>query len=93
MEAGKGKLVNYRQLPASIWPALMDYWKVEFPEKEAERMLGAARMHAKNPVLPFEADSQAKRDSASGELRDLTQQWLAGVYQQLEAQRLARGFA
>jgi len=92
-QAGRGKLANYRQLPASIWPALMEYWKVDFSAEETSRMLGAAQMNAKNPVLPFEADSQAKRDSATTELRALTQQWLDGVYQQLEAQRLAQGFA
>jgi hypothetical protein len=92
-QAGDGKLINYRQLPTSIWPALMAYWKVDFSAEETARMLGTAQMNAKNPVLPFEADSQAKRDSATAELRALTQQWLDGVYQQLEAQRLAQGFA
>jgi hypothetical protein len=92
-QAGNGKLVNYRQLPTSIWPALMDYWRVEFSADETARMLGAAQLNAKNPFLPFEADSQAKRDSASPELRALTQQWLDGVYQQLESQRQATGFA
>ena len=91
--AGNGKLVNYRQLPTSIWPALMDYWQVEFPANETAQMLGAAQLNAKNPFLPFEPDSQAKRDSASPELRALTQRWLDGVYQQLEAQRQATGFA
>lgn len=91
--AGNGKLVNYRQLPTSIWPALMDYWQVEFTADETARMLGAAQLDAKNPFLPFETDSQAKRDSASPELRALTHQWLDGVYQQLEAQRQATGFA
>ena len=92
-QAGQGKLVNYHQLPAAIWPTLMNYWKVEFSADETGRMLGAAQLNAKNPVLPFEADSQAKRDSASTELRALTQQWLAGVYQQLESQRQSGGFA
>jgi len=92
-QAGRGKLVNYRQLPQAIWPALMDYWHVDFPGLEAAQMLDAARMNAKNPVLPFEPDSQAKREALTSELRELTQQWLDGVYQQLEAQRLAHGFA
>ena len=92
-QAGEGKLVNYRQLPASIWPALMEYWKVKFSAEETTHMLDAARLDAKNPVLPFEADSQAKRDSATAETRALTQQWLDGVYHRLEAQRQAQGFA
>jgi hypothetical protein len=92
-QASHGKLVNYRQLPASIWPALMEYWKVEFSAEETVRMLGAAQMNAKNPVLPFEADSQAKRDAVTEESRALTQQWLDRVYQQLESQRLAEGIS
>jgi hypothetical protein len=92
-QAGNGKLINYRQLPASIWPALMKYWNLEFSTEENARMLSAAQLNAKNPVLPFEPDSQAKRDSVSAEIRQLTQQWLDGVYQRLEAQRSATGFA
>jgi hypothetical protein len=91
-QAGKGKLVNYRQLPASIWPALMDYWNVEFSPDEMARMLDVARLDAKNPVLPFEADGQIKRDSATPEMRALTQEWLDGIYQRLESQRQAQGF-
>jgi hypothetical protein len=92
-QAGNGKLANYRQLPASIWPALMKYWNLEFSTEENARMLRAAQLNAKNPVLPFEPDSQAKRDSVSAEMRQLTQQWLDGVYQRLEARRSATGFA
>ena len=91
-QAGNGKLANYRQLPISIWPALMEYWGVEFSADETARMLGAAQWNAKNPFLRFEADDQAKRDSASPECRAFTQQWLDGVYQQLESQRQATGF-
>jgi hypothetical protein len=91
-QADDGKLVNYRELPASVWPALMKHWRVEFSPEQTARMLDAARLDAKNPVLPFAADSQAKRDSATPEMRALTQQWLEGVYQQLESQRQAQRF-
>ncbi len=92
VRGGRGKLVNYQQLPFSVWQPLMKYWNVESFADETARMLGVAQMNAKNPVLPFAADSQAKRDSASAELRAITKQWLDGVYQQLESQRLAQGF-
>lgn len=92
-QAGRGRLVNYRQLPTAIWPTLMDHWKLEFTTEQTARMLGAARLNAKNPVLPFAPDSDAKRNSASAEIRDLTKQWLEDVYQRLESQRLAGGFA
>jgi hypothetical protein len=56
-------------------------------------MLAAAELDAKNPGLPFAADSQAKQNSATPQLRAVTQQWLGGIYQQLEAQRHLNGFA
>jgi len=92
-QTGRGKLVNYQQLPWAVWPALVKYWKVDFAATEAAKMLEAARMDAKNPVRPFEADSQRKRESASAELRGLAQRWMEGVYQRLETQRLVGGFA
>ncbi|MCX6921983.1 MAG: sulfotransferase family protein [Verrucomicrobia bacterium] len=93
VRAGAGRLVNYHQLPAAIWPELMKYWKLEFSDAELSRMLTVSQMDAKNPVLPFESDSQAKRKSISADLCGLTRQWLDRVYEQLEAQRQVTGFA
>jgi hypothetical protein len=90
---GNGKLVNYRQLPETVWPVLMDHWGVKFSPEETRRMMDAARLDAKNPSLTFEPDSQAKNAAASTELRALTRQWLEPVYQELESQRGAGGFA
>lgn len=83
---GSGKLVNYRQLP-SIWPALMQHWKLNFSPEEMGRMLDAAKLNAKNPVLPFEDDTKEKNERATGKIRDLARQWLEPVYQELEKQR------
>jgi hypothetical protein len=93
VSAGGGRLVNYLQLPTAIWPELRKYWKVDFSDAEVARMLEAAQMDAKNPVLPFESDSRTKREWISAELRTLTHQWLDGVYEQLEARRQVAGFA
>jgi hypothetical protein len=92
-QAGNGKLVNYRQLPTAIWPELLSYWNVEFAPDQTTQMFGAAQWNAKNRALPFAADSKAKADSASPELRALTRQRLDEVYRRLESQRLAHGFA
>lgn len=89
-EAGKGRLVNYRQLPQAAWPALMDYWQVEFPPDAMEKMMAAAGFHAKNPHLPFSDDALAKELGATPEIRNAVRHWLDGVYQQLEIQRLAQ---
>lgn len=91
--AGRGKLLNYQQLPAAAWPALMEHWRVNFSAAENQLMLNAAQLNAKNPVLPFAPDSEAKQKSITPELRELTQRCMDGVYQELEAQRRLQGFA
>ncbi len=93
VKAGNGKLVNYRQLPDSIWPALMDYWQQSPSPDTITSMMAAARMNARNPALPFQPDSQAKVDTATPELRSIAHQWLDDIYQQLESCRHRRGFA
>jgi hypothetical protein len=91
--AGSGKLANYRQLPATLWPELLKYWQVDFSEADVARMLEAAQLDAKNPVLPFAPDSQSKQQSVSPELRQFTHDWLDGIYAQLEAQRQVSGLS
>ena len=92
VQGGTGKLVNYRQLPGAVWPALMDYWQLNLSADATAQMLAAAQMNAKNPCLPFAADSQAKRDLSPAVLGPVVEQWLQPVYQQLESQRQAVGF-
>lgn len=91
-QRGSGRLVNYRQLPALVWPALLQFWGVEFSPEESRRMLDAARLNAKNPVLPFEEDSQAKQRGAPEAVRVIARQWLEEVYGRLESLRRERGF-
>ena len=90
---GNGRLVNYRQLPDAVWPALMTYWKLEPGAEETARMLGASRMDARNPSLPYEVGNREGHAAVPEQLRTLGRQWLEGVYQQLEAQRVKDGFA
>ncbi len=92
LEGGNGKLINYRQLPDSIWPALMEHWNLKFSDGDTARMMAAARMDARNPLLPFEPDGHAKNALATPELRALTHQWLDGIYRQLESWRRWHGF-
>jgi hypothetical protein len=88
-----GKLVNYRQLPNSIWPALLNHWQLKFSPDTMTSIMAAARMDARNPTVPFQSDIQAKIAMATPELRALTHQWLDEIYQQLESSRKQRGFA
>jgi hypothetical protein len=90
---GNGKLVNYRQLPAAIWPALMQHWNVKFSPDDTARMLETARQDAKNPALPFTPGTRAGRGPAPPATGLLVQKWLDPVYEGLEARRQAGGFA
>jgi hypothetical protein len=88
--AGRGRLVNYRQLPGVMWPSLVRYWGVDCPEQVPEAVARACQFHAKNPRLPFADDTEARNRAAPEGMRLFARQWLDGVYQQLEAQRLAQ---
>jgi hypothetical protein len=85
---GRGKLVNYRQLPGIVWPDLMKYWGVDCAAEAVEAMTRVSRFNAKNPVLPFEDDTQFKRRVATEEIRRIARQWLNGTCEELEARRL-----
>jgi hypothetical protein len=85
---GRGKLVSYCQLPGIVQPDLMKYWGVDCAVEAIEAMTRVSRFHAKNPVLPFEDDIQAKRRAATEEIRQIARQWLNGPCEELEARRL-----
>ena len=89
--AGKGRLVNYRELPGVVWPSLMRYWGADCPEQIPEAVARVPRFHAKNPVLAFAEDTEARNRGAPEGMRQFAALWLDGIYQQLEAQRLAQG--
>jgi hypothetical protein len=91
-EGGKDRLLNYRQLPGAVWPALLRSWGTDCSPAEVEQMFAASRFHAKNPALLFEDDTAAKNARATPEVRETAARWLDGIYQELEAQRLRRGF-
>lgn len=82
-----GALVNYAQLPSFVLDDLPPRWHLPLDAGDLERMRAAARMDAKNPVLPFEDDRDAKRRAATPEIRAAAERHLAGVYARLEARR------
>jgi hypothetical protein len=88
--AGRGRLVNYRQLPGVVWPSLIRYWGVDCAEQAPEAVARVSLFHAKNPGMTFDHDSDAGNRVAPEGMRQFARQWLDGVYQQLEEQRLAQ---
>jgi len=55
---------------------------------DLDRMQEVAWFHGKRPYEPFEPDSATKWQAASAQLRELAQQWLDPLHEQLEALRL-----
>ncbi len=85
---GRGKLVNYLQLPDVMWGDLADYWGVDCAPEAIETMSRACQFQAKNPALPFADDTESKKRAATDEIRQIARKWLDEVYRDLEACRL-----
>jgi hypothetical protein len=88
--SGRGRLVNYRQLPGVVWPLLMRYWGVDCPEQVPEAVARVLQFNAKNPKTFFVDDTEAKNRGAPEGMRQFAALWLGEVYRQLEAHRLAQ---
>lgn len=86
---GRGRLVNYRELPGAVPTAIARHFGIAFTPEEEALMAAAARRNAKNPPLEFEPDSALKQAQATDEIRRRAQAWLGGLYQQLESVRQA----
>ncbi|WP_256667837.1 sulfotransferase family protein [Pseudomonas sp. R-28-1W-6] len=80
-----GLAVNYTELPAALGNRLQPVFGLS--DSELRSALSMTRQHAKQPHLPFSADSQAKRLSASVALRDELASWADQPYRQLEQLR------
>lgn len=80
-----GLAVNYSELPAALGSRLQPVFGLS--DSEVHSALSMTRQHAKHPHLPFSADSQAKRLSASAALRDELARWADEPYRQLEQLR------
>ena len=88
-ELGRGRLVHYEELPATVWSDVGAFFGVNCTAVEANRMQEVARFHAKRPYQEFEPDGTAKQGAVTRELRTLAQQWTDPWYERLEALRAA----
>ena len=83
-----GLLVAYDELPEIVCTTMLDHFALRYSEAEIGAMRAAAQHDAKNPNARFRPDGEAKRNSASEELRTLARE-LAPLHARLEALRLA----
>ena len=65
-----------------------DHFGLRYAEAEIAAMRATAQFNAKNPGKPFQPDGEAKRRSASEEVRELAR-GLGPLYAELEALRRA----
>jgi len=82
-QADDGRFVNYRQLPEVVWSSLLDFFGVAHTTADVDRMRHVAQFHAKSPSIPFVADTSAKRQAATDDLRRLADHWVRPHYQRL----------
>jgi hypothetical protein len=85
--APSGRLLHWRDLPQAFADVVAPHFSLDLDAAADERLAAVARADAKNPVLPFADDSEAKRLAASPELRAATDAWARPAYDELEARR------
>ncbi|MBZ4420920.1 sulfotransferase family protein [Myxococcus sp. RHSTA-1-4] len=85
---GPARLLEYKQLQTDGAALLTDLFGLELTAGDAERLRGAAERDAKNPVLTFEDDTEAKARQVSALSRELAERWIRPVHDALEAERL-----
>ena len=80
-----GLILNYRELPAAVWAAMLPHFGICCGEEERERMRQAAQQDAKSPSLPFAGDTRAKQRAATATIRRAAERHLGEIYHRLEA--------
>lgn len=79
-----GRFVEYTRLPDYVLDELPRHFGFELDEDERQRMSEVAELDAKNPVLPFEPDSEAKRAAATPAAREASHRLLRPLYEKLK---------
>jgi len=82
---GRGLLVDYRELPGAVTGAIAAHFGLDLDDGEVAAMRAAGMRDAKNPVLPFEPDSEARRAGASADVVEAAERWARPAYDRLVA--------
>lgn len=70
-EPGKSLVLNYQQLPDSVWGSVLPFFGIGCSAGDVDVMRSASMFNAKNPGKNFEDDRERKRGAASAGLRKL----------------------
>jgi hypothetical protein len=87
---GRGRLVNFTELPAVLWESLGEFFGVEWTQDDVARMQRGSLADAKNPTLSHADDRAAKQREAGAEIHRLADEVLREPYAHLESIRLAQ---
>ncbi|NVJ04346.1 sulfotransferase family protein [Myxococcus sp. AM001] len=85
---GTARLMDYRQLQPEGLRVLTALFGLEPTAEDAPRLRDALERNAKNPVLPFEDDTEEKARRVSSHGRALAELWGRPIHDALEAERL-----
>ncbi|WIG97766.1 sulfotransferase family protein [Myxococcus sp. SDU36] len=85
---GTARLMDYRQLQPEGLRVLTALFGLEPTAEDASRLRDVLERNAKNPVLPFEDDTEEKARRVSSHGRALAEQWGRPIHDALEAERL-----
>ncbi len=88
---GGGLILNYRQLPAAVWTAVLPHFGMSCGAEEQEIMRRAATYNAKAPGVPFTGSAEGRQQAVTAKVRDAAARHLGEIYERLEslsAQRL-----
>jgi hypothetical protein len=86
---GTGRLVEYQQLPASVWTDVLGHFDVNCSAADIDRMRAVAQFDAKNPSVRFHDDSRAKRNELPERARAAVVHWVMPLYEELEQRRIS----
>jgi hypothetical protein len=82
---GGGRFVAYSALPDAVGDVVLPHFGVHCGLGDQAAMAAATRQDAKRPANRFAGDGKAKRDSATGEVREAARRHLDTVYERLQA--------
>jgi hypothetical protein len=75
-------IVDYTELPDAMEP-IARHFDLAIDSTQARTMATTAARDAKNPVLPFEPDTEQKRRAATPQMRDAIDRWARPWYERL----------
>jgi hypothetical protein len=83
-----GLLVNDNQLPYLAWPAISEFFGINYSAAEIEIMKSKTKPPCDDRAVILQLDSTQKRRRATEKVIEAADRWAARAYQHLEAARL-----